>query len=216
MTTLLHIDSSIQGEGSVTRELTKAIVADLRSKRPDLQVHYVNLAAQPLTHLTLDLLPSDHPLSGVGVGGVGVGGVGVGGPDDLHSRLAGEAALDVFLAAEIVVIGAPMYNFTVPTQLKAWLDRILIPGRTFRYSPAGPEGLMGGKRVIVAAAAGGFYGAGTPHAPAEHVRSYLGAVFAIIGITPQFIVAEGVHRGAEQRQMALNNARSAISALQPA
>jgi FMN-dependent NADH-azoreductase len=206
MTTLLHIDSSVQGERSVTRELTKAIVADLRSKRPDLQVHYLNLATKPLTHLTLDLLPSDHRLAGVGAGG----------PDDPHGRLAGEEALEAFLAADVVVIGAPMYNFTVPTQLKAWLDRILIPGRTFRYSSAGPEGLMGGKRVIVAAAAGGFYGAGTPQALAEHVRSYLGAVFAIIGITPQFIVAEGVHHGAEQRQMALNNAYSAISALQSA
>jgi FMN-dependent NADH-azoreductase len=206
MTMLLHIDSSIQGERSVTCELTKAIVADLRSKRPDLQVHYLNLATKPLTHLTLDLLPSDHPLAGAEVGG----------PDDPHSRLAGEQALDEFLAADVVVIGAPMYNFTVPTQLKAWLDRILIPGRTFRYSSAGPEGLMGDKRVIVAAAAGGFYGAGTPQALAEHVRSYLSAVFAVIGITPQFIVAEGVQHGAEHRQMALDNAYSAISALQPA
>jgi FMN-dependent NADH-azoreductase len=206
MATLLHIDSSIQGERSVTCELTKAIVADLRSKRPDLQVHYLNLATKPLTHLTLDLLASDHPLAGAGVGG----------PDDPHSRLAGEEALDEFLAADVVVIGAPMYNFTVPTQLKAWVDRILIPGRTFRYSSAGPAGLMGGKRVIIAAAAGGFYGAGTPQALAEHVRSYLGAVFAVIGITPQFIVAEGVQHGAEQRQMALSNAYRAISALQPA
>jgi FMN-dependent NADH-azoreductase len=139
MTTLLHIDSSIQGERSVTCELTKAIVDDLRSKRPDLQVHYLNLATKPLTHLTLDLLPSDHPLAGAGVGG----------PDDPHGRLAGEEALDEFLAADVVVIGAPMYNFTVPTQLKAWVDRILIAGRTFRYSSAGPEGLMGGKRVRI-------------------------------------------------------------------
>jgi FMN-dependent NADH-azoreductase len=104
----------------------------------------------------------------------------------------------------------------VTSQLEAWVDRILIPGRTFRDSSAGPEGLMGGKRVIVVAAAGGFYGAGTPQALAEHVRSYLGAVFAVIVVTPQFIVAEGVQHGAEQRQMALNNAYSAISALQPA
>jgi FMN-dependent NADH-azoreductase len=203
MTTLLHIDSSIQGERSVTCELTKAIVADLRSKRPDLQVHYLNLATKPLTHLTLDLLASDHPLAGVG------------GPDDPHGRLAGEEALDEFLAADVVVIGAPMYNFTVPTQLKAWVDRILVPGRTFRYSSAGPEGLMGGKRVIIAAAAGGFYGAGIPQALAEHVRSYLSAVFAVIGITPQFIVAEGVQHGAEQRQTALSKAYRAISALRP-
>jgi len=211
MTTLLHIDSSIQGERSVTRELTTAIVADLRPKRHDLQVHYRNLATRPLTHLMLDLLPSDNPLAGVGAGGAGVGG-----PDDRHSRLASEEALDAFLAADVVVIGAPMYNFTVPTQLKAWLDRILIPGRTFRYSSACPEGLMGGRRVIVAAAAGGFYGAETPQALAEHVRSYLVAVFAVIGITPQFIVAEGVQHGAEQRKMALDNAYSAIGALLPA
>jgi FMN-dependent NADH-azoreductase len=90
MTTLLHIDSSIQGERSVTCELTKAIVADLRSKQPDLQVKYVNLATKPLTHLTLDLLPSDHPLAGAGVGD----------PADPHGRLAGKEALDVFLAAD--------------------------------------------------------------------------------------------------------------------
>jgi hypothetical protein len=107
------------------------------------------------------------------------------------------------------------WEMTVDIAIK-YHRRVKIGPFCDRYSPAGPEGLMGGKRVIVAAAAGGFYGAGTPHALAEHVRSYLGAVFAIIGITPQFIVAEGVQRGAEQRRMALNNAYSAISALQPA
>ena len=122
MTTLLHIDLSIQGERSVTRELTKAIVADLRSKRPDLQVHYLNLATRPLTHLVLDQLPPDHPLAGAGVGG----------PDDPHSRLAGEEALDEFLAADVVVIGAPMYA-------GSRFRRSSRPGSTAFSYPGGPS-----------------------------------------------------------------------------
>ena len=80
---------------------------------------------------------------------------------------AGQAALEEFLAADIVVIGAPMYNFTIPSQLKAWIDRIVVAGKTFRYGAQGAEGLAGNKRVIVAISRGGFYGAGTPAASAS-------------------------------------------------
>jgi FMN-dependent NADH-azoreductase len=114
--------------------------------------------------------------------------------------------LDEFLAAQTVVIGAPMYNFSLPSQLKAWLDRILMAGKTFRYTAEGPEGLAGGKRVIVALARGGFYGADTPAAAMEHLESYLRAAFNFIGIEPEFVAADGVNIGPEQRAAAVRQA----------
>jgi FMN-dependent NADH-azoreductase len=111
--------------------------------------------------------------------------------------------LDEFLAADTVVIGAPMYNFTLPSQLKAWLDRILVAGKTFRYTEGGPEGLAGGKRVIVALARGGFYEAGSPAAALEHLESYLRGVFNFIGIEPEFVAADGLNISAEHREAAI-------------
>ena len=114
--------------------------------------------------------------------------------------------LDEFLAADTVVIGAPMYNFTLPTQLKAWLDRILVAGKTFRYTETGPEGLAGGKRVIVALARGGFYDAGSPAASLEHLETYLRGVFNFIGIEPEFVAADGLAVGPEQRESSVRQA----------
>jgi len=112
---------------------------------------------------------------------------------------ADTSVLDEFLAADTIVIGAPMYNFTLPTQLKAWLDRILIAGVTFRYTANGPEGLAGGKRVIVALARGGMYDAGSPASALEHLETYLRGVFNFIGIDPEFVAADGLAIGPEQR-----------------
>jgi FMN-dependent NADH-azoreductase len=104
------------------------------------------------------------------------------------------------------VIGAPMYNFTLPTQLKAWLDRVLIAGETFRYTAEGPEGLAGGKRVIVALARGGYYGADAPARALEHLETYLRGAFGFIGIEPEFVIAEGIAVGPEAREAALAQA----------
>ncbi|MEO5586837.1 MAG: NAD(P)H-dependent oxidoreductase [Novosphingobium sp.] len=126
-----------------------------------------------------------------------------------HLTLAGmadRAVLDEFLAADTVVIGAPMYNFSVPSQLKAWIDRIMIAGTTFRYTAEGPEGLIKNKRVIVALARGGFYDAGSPAGALEHLESYLRAVLGFIGVEPEFIVADGIAVGPEQRVAALEAA----------
>ena len=120
--------------------------------------------------------------------------------------LAERELVNEFLAAQTIVIGAPMYNFTLPSQLKAWIDRILINGVTFRYTATGPEGLAGGRRVIVALARGGLYGAGSPAEGAEHVESYLRAAFGFIGIVPEFVLAEGIAIGPEQRETALARA----------
>jgi FMN-dependent NADH-azoreductase len=118
------------------------------------------------------------------------------------------------MASDIVVIGAPMYNFTIPSQLKTWIDRILIAGRTFRYTPTGPEGLAKGKRVIVAVSRGGYYGPGAPSEAAEHLQKYLRSVFGLIGITDvEFIVAEGLAVGPDHREKGIAAALEAAQAL---
>lgn len=122
------------------------------------------------------------------------------------AAFADTSVLDEFLAADTVVIGAPMYNFTLPTQLKAWIDRLLIAGTTFRYTADGPEGLVKGKRVIVALARGGFYDEGSPAASLEHLETYLRGIFNFIGIEPEFVAADGLNIGPEQREASISQA----------
>lgn len=121
-------------------------------------------------------------------------------------EFADESVLNEFLAAEIVVVGAPMYNFTLPTQLKAWVDRLLIAGKTFRYTDEGPIGLVKGKRVIIGLARGGFYDRGSPAASLEHLETYLRGVFNFIGIDPEFVAADGLSVSPEQRDSSIKQA----------
>ena len=199
---LLHIDASVLGDHSVSRKVSAAIVARLTAETPNLKVTHRDLAAQPLAHLSgahIAAWQGATPLPAVEA--------------DLA---AGAADLEQFLAADIVVIGAPMYNFTAPTQLKAWIDRILIAGKTFRYGPNGVEGLAAGKRVIVAISRGNFYGAGAPAAAAEHLETYLRVVFGFIGVTDlEFIIAEGVRVGPEHAERALAGALASAQAITP-
>ena len=123
---------------------------------------------------------------------------------------ADSTVLDEFLAADVVVIGAPMYNFTVPSQLKAWIDRIAIAGKTFHYTANGPEGLVKDKRVIVALARGNFYGEGAPAAPLEHLETYLKGVFNFIGVEPEFVLAEGLGLSPEHREASLKQAQDQV------
>ncbi|HEY6049298.1 MAG TPA: NAD(P)H-dependent oxidoreductase [Sphingomicrobium sp.] len=118
-------------------------------------------------------------------------------------QFADSSVLDEFLAADTMVIGAPMYNFTLPTQLKAWIDRIVIAGKTFRYTESGPQGLATGKRVIIALARGGFYDSGSPAAALEHLETYLRGVFNFIGIEPEFVAADGLSVSPEQRDSSI-------------
>jgi FMN-dependent NADH-azoreductase len=201
---LLHIDSSVLGPHSVSRQVSAAIVDRLQKATPDLNVTYRDLTATPLAHLS-----GSHLAAAQGAVPEAVA---------LQQDLAaGQAVLEEFLAADIVVIGAPMYNFTIPSQLKAWIDRVLVSGKTFKYSAQGVEGLAGNKRVIIAISRGGFYGAGTPSAAAEHLETYLHSVFSFIGIAnPEIIVAEGVQIGPEQREKALENALTTAASLRAA
>jgi FMN-dependent NADH-azoreductase len=201
---LLHIDSSVLGPHSVSRQVSAAIVDRLYKATPALDVVYRDLATTPLAHLS-----GSHLAAAQGAIPEAVA---------LQQDLAaGQTVLEEFLAADVVVIGAPMYNFTIPSQLKAWIDRILVSGKTFKYSAQGVEGLAGNKRVIIAISRGGFYGAGTPSAAAEHLETYLHSVFSFIGIAnPEIIVAEGVQIGPEQREKALESALTAATKLQAA
>lgn len=184
---LLHIDSSVLGENSASRSMTAAIVARLLAEHPDLEVTRRDLAAQTLPHFT-PVLAEGHPCVA------------------RNSEI-----LEEFLAADIVVIGAPMYNFTIPTQLKAWIDRILVAGKTFRYTENGPEGLAGGKRVIIASSRGGIYSEG-PAAAVDFQETYLKHVFGFIGIHDiEYVRAEGLNLGAGQREAAMTRAHAHIS-----
>lgn len=194
---LLHIDSSILGENAASRPITAAIVDKLKTGAPALEITYRDLAAKPLPHLTLGHLPGDQNAT----------------PDQAESQ----AVLDEFLAADIVVIGAPMYNFTIPSQLKAWLDRILIAGKTFRYTDKGAEGLAGDKRIIVAVSRGGLYGPESPSAAAEHVETYMRAALGFIGVAdPEFIIAEGLKLGPDAYDAALTGALKQAAEVKPA
>jgi FMN-dependent NADH-azoreductase len=180
---ILHLDSSITGDNSASRQLSAAIVQELTDADPHAAVTYRDLVADPLDHLTLPGFATD----------------------------ASQAALAEFQAADVIVIGAPMYNFTVPTQLKAWLDRVLIAGQTFRYTATGAEGLAGDKQVIVALARGGHYGEGTEQRAIEHAERYLTDVLAFIGIdAPRFVIAEGLALGDEARAAALEAALGTV------
>ncbi len=201
---LLHIDTSILGGGSVSRELSALIVKRLASGG-GTDVTYRDLTADNVPHLTLASLPSAHPAAKMAE------------PLDAAAQAVRDESdkmLDEFLAADTVVLGVPMYNFTVPSQLKAWIDRIVIPGKTFRYGANGPEGLATGKRVFVAIARGGFYGAETAAVSAEHAESLMRTVLGFIGITdPQFILAEGLAAGEANKTKALASARDAVEQL---
>ena len=177
--TILKIDSSITGEASVSRQLTKAIIDQLAAQQPGAAIVTRDLAAEPLDHLTL-------------------------------AAFADTRVLDEFLAADTIVIGAPMYNFGVPSQLKAWIDRVAIAGKTFRYTANGPEGLAGDKRVIVAISRGGFYAADNAF---EHVETYLKGVFGFIGVTPEFVHADGIAVGPEQREAGIASALGEVERL---
>ena len=184
---LLHIDSSIQGEGSASRELTREIVARWVAERPDTEVTYLDLAAQELPHLSQKSLVR---------------------PDELEAARNAEA-LEQFLAADALVIGAPVYNFTIPSQLKAWIDRITVAGKTFTYTANGPQGLAGGKEVVVAVARGGVR---APDASGEFGEPYLKFLFAFLGIdNVRFVRAEGLAISPQQRAASLSAARAAIA-----
>src|SRR6266404_34481 len=185
---ILHIDSSILGANSASRLLSRELVSRLTAENSGATVKYLDLAADSLPHLSGGSLAQAD-----------------------QSEAARDAqAMSEFLAADVIVIGAPMYNFGIPSQLKAWIDRIVVKEKTFRYTQAGPKGLAEGKRVFVAVARGSIY---APGSSAEFAESYLKHVFGFIGISDvTFVRAEGLGLSPEHRAKSLDTAVATIHA----
>lgn len=201
--TLLPIDSSVLGDVSTSRKLTASIVDALQLDDPQAQVVYRDLADAPPAHLTGRVMMAMRSGDLTGLS------------DEERAQVAlSEELLEEFLAADTVVIGAPMYNFSLPTQLKAWIDRLAQAGRTFKYTETGPVGLAGGKRVVIASSRGGMY-TGTPmEAMVDHQEAYLRGVLGFWGITDVEVVrAEGTNMGPQAVEQAMASAQEQIDGL---
>jgi FMN-dependent NADH-azoreductase len=186
---LLHLDASSLGQHSVSRALTAAVVAQITRENANTSVTYRDLVAQPLPHW-VPVMDADSEAAKVN-----------------------ESVMDELLAADVIVIGAPMYNFSIPSQLKAWIDRISVAGKTFRYTESGPQGLIDGKRVIVVSSRGGVYSSG-PAAGMDFQETYLRTLFGFLGVTDvEFIRAEGVNVSAEHKTNAVASAHATIGQL---
>jgi FMN-dependent NADH-azoreductase len=199
---LLHIDSSPLAAHSVSRELTRRAVAQWQASHPGTAVEYLDLAADAPSHLNLDSLGFRLGLDAEGL-------------TEVQKRENGvsEKLVSQFLAADVVVVGAPMYNFSIPSQLKAWIDRVAQAGRTFKYTEQGPQGLATGKTVLVASTRGGAYHGNPDLAFLDHQESYLKAVFGFFGITDvRFVRAEGLAMGDAVKAKAIEAATVEIQA----
>ena len=195
---LLHIDSAITGEQSVSRQLTARTVAAWQAAHPGTTVQYLDLAQQAPSHQSAQSL-------GFRTGQAAATDV------ERQENALSEALVSQFLAADVIVIGAPLDNVSVPSQLKAWIDRLAQAGRTFKYTETGPVGLAGGKTVIVAITRGGVYSTSEAGRAMEHQESYLQTVFGFFGITDvRFVRAEGVAMGPDAKAQALATAESEI------
>lgn len=199
---ILHIDSSILGAYSVSRELSGAAVAQLGAHHSSAKITYRDVAADPIPHLSGSYLAALQSADADRTA-------------ELQADIDQSAAvLEEFLAADVVVIGAGLYNFGIPSQLKAWVDRVIVAGKTFRYTAEGkPEGLVPGKRIILTIARGGYYADPSPMASFEHTETYLRTVFGFIGLNAEVIVAEGIAVGPDQRAAAIASAEAQIAAL---
>lgn len=198
---LLHLDSSLLGSASVSRRISAKIVARQRALHPALHVVSRDLAADPALHLS-----GAHVAAWQGAAS-----------DDAlvnADLLKGNGYIDELFASDILVIGAPMYNLSIPTPLKAWIDRISVAGKTFRYTATGPEGLLKNKRAFIASARGGVYSAGSPAAAFEHQESYLIGLLAFLGVTDVTVVrAEGIALSPDAKEAAVARAFEDIAAL---
>ncbi|GHD76593.1 FMN-dependent NADH-azoreductase [Vogesella fluminis] len=196
---ILHLDSSVLNDNSITRQLTRALVDGLQAQHGSTSVIYHDLASNEIPHLSGEILGAAFT------------------PESDWSELQrserarSEQLIGEFLGSEILVIGAPMYNFSIPSQLKAWIDRVAVAGRTFKYTETGPVGLAGGKTVYVVSARGGVYSNEQGQAM-DFQEDYLKTALGFLGISDvRFIRAEAVNMGDDARSNALSAAKEAIT-----
>lgn len=186
---VLHIDSSIMADASVSRQLSQAIVSQLSEKHAQVEVEYLDLATQPIPHLDAEILMGQN----------------------VEQSALGERIIQQYLDADVVVIGAAMYNFGITSTLKAWIDRISVAGRTFKYTENGPVGLAGDKKAYIASSRGGVYG---ENSPVDFQESFLKTVFNFTGVTDvEIIRAEGVNMGPELKDKAIAAALAQVQAI---
>ncbi len=186
---VLHIDSSIMADASVSRQLSQAIVSQLSEKHAQVEVEYLDLASQPIPHLDTEILMGQNA----------------------EQSALSERMIQQYLDADVVVIGAAMYNFGITSTLKAWIDRISVAGRTFKYTENGPVGLAGDKKAYIASSRGGVYG---ENSPVDFQEGFLKTVFNFTGVTDvEIIRAEGVNMGPELKDKAIAAALAQVHAI---
>ena len=186
---VLHIDSSIMADASVSRQLSQAIVSQLSEKHAQVEVEYLDLATQPIPHLDAEILMGQNA----------------------EQSALGERIIQQYLDADVVVIGAAMYNFGITSTLKAWIDRIGCDKCTFKYSENGPVGLAGDKKAYIASSRGGVYG---ENSPVDFQEGFLKTVFNFTGVTDvEIIRAEGVNMGPELKDKAIAAALAQVQAI---
>ena len=197
MTQILVLRASASGAASVSNRLIDGYLADLRAADPAVAIRERDLDTDPIPHITAQTLA----------------GIGRPAPETaaaIPTRALSDTLLAELLAADVLVIGAPMYNFGLPTPLKSWFDHVLRAGTTFGYTAQGPEGLLKGKRAVAVATRGGFYSA-PPAAAADHSLPHLLALLGFMGITEvETIIAEGLATGEENAARAIAAATLAL------
>lgn len=197
---ILHIDSSFNHAHSVSRLLSREIVDRLMQSGRYDEVVYRDVVDDEISHLTAPIAAGFRSVA----------------EPDLAADVAVEHRLSEvlvaeFLASDLIVIGAPMYNFSIPSQLKAWLDRLAQPGKTFSYTAQGPVGLAGDKRVIIASSRGGFYH-DTPLEEMDFQERYINAFFGFLGITNvAFVRAEGISKGDAVKEREIQRAIASVA-----
>ena len=202
MPTVLVLSSSALGEASVSNQLVRDAVARLRARDPALKVITRDLGQSPIPHLVLD-------------SALAVRGAEPGNPVQAAARALSDELVDELKAADTIVIGAPMYNFGIASTLKTWFDYVLRAGITFRYTEAGPVGLIEGKRAIVIESRGGLYSEG-PAQPLDSQEPHLRNLLSLMGIKDvTFVRAEKLGFGPEARDQAIEAARRQLSNVIP-
>ena len=198
MSNVLIIESSARQQGSFSRQLTQQFISQWQAAHPTDQVTVRDLALHPVPHLDANLLggwmkPEAQRSA-----------------DEHASLKRSDELTDELLAADVLVLAAPMYNFAIPSTLKAGLDHVLRAGVTFKYTETGPQGLLTGKKAYVLTARGGLYAGST----SDHQEPYLRQVMAFVGIHDvTFIHAEGMNLGGDFQEKGLNQAKARLSAI---
>ncbi len=204
MTKILHINSSVRNNGSISRKVTEEFLNKWKAKELGATVVNRDLAANPLPHLTEETLgafftPAENRT-----------------PEQAKIAALSESLVQELFDADVIVIGAPMYNFSITSGLKAWVDQVARAGVTFKYGESGPVGLLTGKKVFIFTTSGGVYSQG-PAAAMDFAGTYLRTVLGFIGLTDVTVVqSEGLAMGDAGVEKALAQTSNTINELLPA